>query len=79
MEKQLLNIKYLEQLTDKELKSFFTIEHIESLSDDGIVGEIKKYILSGKKDYTMGAKINQVEKLTIKIVLDRWLKFCNAN
>ena len=66
--------KYLEKLTDNELKSLFTTENTEDLSDDGIVGEIKRYILSGKRDFTMGEKINEIERMTMMIVVDRWLK-----
>jgi len=62
------------KLTDSELKSLFTTENTEDLSDDGIVGEIKRYILSGKRDFTMGKKINEIEKLTMMIVVSRWLK-----
>jgi hypothetical protein len=69
-----IDSKYLEKLTDSELKSLFTTENTEDLSDDGIVGEIKQYILSGKRDFTMGKKINEIEKLTMLIVVDRWLK-----
>jgi hypothetical protein len=69
-----IDSKYLEKLTDSELKSLFTTENTEDLSDDGIVGEIKRYILSGKRDFTIGKKINEIEKLTMLIVVDRWLK-----
>jgi len=69
-----IDSKYLEKLTDSELKSLFTTENTEDLSDDGIVGDVKRYILSGKRDFTMGKKINEIEKLTMLIVIDRWLK-----
>lgn len=70
----IIDSKYLEKLTDCELKSLFTIENTEDLSDDGIVGEVKRYILSEKRDFTMGKKINEIEKIAIQIVVDRWLK-----
>ncbi len=44
-----IDSKYLEKLTDSELKSLYTTENTEDLSDDGIVGEIKQYILSEKE------------------------------
>ena len=69
-----IDSKYLEKLTDSELKSLFTTENTKDLSDDGIVAEIKRYILSGKRDFTMNEKINEIEKMTMLIVVDRWLK-----
>lgn len=70
---QKLNID-LEKLTDNELKTFFNVENIEDLSDEGTIGEVKRYILSGKKDFTMGEKINDIEKETMLIIVERWLK-----
>jgi hypothetical protein len=70
----ILDSKYLEKLSDSELKSLFTTENTKDLSDNGIVGEIKRYILSGKKDFSMSKKINEIEKMTMLIVVDRWLK-----
>lgn len=69
-----IDSKYLEKMTDSELKSLFTTENTEDLSGDGIVGEIKRYILSGKRDFTMGKKINEIERMAMLIVVDRWLK-----
>jgi hypothetical protein len=68
-----IDIKYLEKLTDSELKSFFITENTEDFSDDGRIGEIKRYILSGKQNFTMGEKINKIERLAILVVVDRWL------
>lgn len=69
-----MNIKNIDKITDQELKLFFTTEDANKLPNKGIIGYLKKYILSGNKDFTVGEKINKVEKTTMKIVVDRWIK-----
>ncbi len=66
--------EYLEQLSDSELESLFTVEDVEDLPDSGIIGNVKNYILLGKKDFTLGKRINEIEAITMRIVVNRWLK-----
>lgn len=69
-----VNKKNLEILTDKELKILCTVEDTMDLSDDGIIGELKRFILIGKDEFTMGDRIDHIEDVVKSIIVDRWLK-----
>lgn len=69
----------LKELTDQEIISFMNGENIEGMSDEGIIGEIKQYFLSGRKDFTVSPKINEVEKYILTIVYDRWVKIVKTS
>lgn len=56
-------------LTNTEIKKVLTSENI---SDAPMV--IREYVEEGKETYTMGNRINRVEKLLMEIIVDRFIK-----
>lgn len=68
------DMRKLENLSDSDIRSFFEVEDTIQLKDDGILGEVKNFILSGKKEQTMSSRINIIEKKLINIIVQRWLK-----
>jgi hypothetical protein len=57
--------KDLEFLTSDQIKSFYKA-HFN-------ISPIKEYIENGKHNYTMGIRINRVEKILNLIIVERFL------
>lgn len=63
-----LDIKDLVHLTDTQLLEFCNCESTDKLSDS----VLKEYILAGRETFTMGERINHLEKLTMIIIVERF-------
>lgn len=61
--------KDLEFLTSEQIKSFYKAEN----QTDFNISPIKEYIENGKDSYTMGNRINRVEKILNLIVVERFV------
>jgi hypothetical protein len=59
--------KDLEFLTSDQIKQFYKSEGKPELSP------IKEYVEKGKDTYTMGSRINRVEKILNLIIVERFL------
>lgn len=68
----------LKDLTDQEIISLFENEDIKDIPDEGILGEIKRYYLGGKKNYTISIRINEIERVILGIVYDKWVKMVKS-
>ena len=58
----------LEKLSDDEIRDCFKIEDRMLLPSP-----VKEYVEKGKVDFTMGEKFNEVEKILMEIIVDRFL------
>lgn len=58
----------LEKLTNDQMRLLFITEETKKLPSP-----FKEYILEGKKDYSMGKRINEIEKISIDIVIKRFI------
>lgn len=60
--------KDLEHLTSEQIKEFFT-------SDDKrkLISPIKEYIEGGEDNFSIGNRVNRVEKILTLIVMDRFI------
>ncbi len=61
----------IEKLSNEELKTFFTSEEIIDPSNPKI---LQDYILQGKDDFTMGERINHIEKIAMLVITERFIK-----
>ena len=61
--------KDLEFLTSEQIKSFYKVENQTEFN----ISPIKEYIENGKDNYTMGNRINRVEKILNLIVVERFV------
>jgi hypothetical protein len=61
--------KDLEFLTSEEIKSFYKTENQTQFN----ISPIMEYIENGKDNYTMGNRINRVEKILNLIVVERFV------
>lgn len=59
----------LEHLTSNEIKQSYLTDDVEMLPNP-----IKDYVIAGKLDFTMGNRLNRVEKLLNLIVVERFIK-----
>ena len=59
----------LEKYSNDELRTFFTAETNDKLPD----GFIKDFIKEGGKTFEMGKRINEVERISIDIVIKRFI------
>lgn len=59
----------LEKYSNDELRTFFTAETNDKLPD----GFIKDFIKEGAKGFEMGKRINEVERISIDIVIKRFI------
>lgn len=60
----------IENLTNEELRVFFFTENIEDSRTPAI---IKDYVLQGKETFSMGERINEVEKIIMTVVTERFI------
>lgn len=66
-----INMSDIEKLSNDELRVFFLAEDIE---DPRTPFVIQNYVLQGKETFTMGDRINEVEKLIMTVITDRFVK-----
>lgn len=61
--------KDLEFLTSEQIKSFYKAENQTEFN----ISPIKEYIENGKDSYSIGNRINRVEKILNLIVVERFV------
>lgn len=60
--------KDLEFLSSKEIKEYYRKENVDDLPSP-----IKEYVEKGRDSFTMGPRLNRVEKLLNIIIVERFL------
>ena len=56
-------------LSSDEIKQFFEVEHYQDIKNT----IIKEYVSGGKDTYTIGDRINRIEKILMIIIVERFL------
>jgi hypothetical protein len=55
----------IRSLSEKDKILLFTMENYKDLPDSGLLGDLKKWISDGEKNFTLGKKINKIERIIL--------------